>query len=125
MNKEFNCQDAQALVCPDNEHIFDGYFWQKQDFVINAVDNIKARKYIDSQCTWNNKPLIDSGTLGTKAHVQMIVPQVTSCYNDTQDPVEESIPMCTLHNFPSMIEHFKSTLKNLIQYIKILKLALY
>ena len=105
MNKEFQCSDQQALVCPDNEHVFDGEFWQKQDFVINAVDNIKARKYIDAQCTWNSKPLIDSGTLGTKAHVQMIVPHVTSCYNDTQDPVEESIPMCTLHNFPSMIEH--------------------
>jgi len=35
----------------------------------------------------------------------MIVPHVTSCYNDTQDPTEEQIPMCTLHNFPSMIEH--------------------
>ena len=56
-------------------------------------------------CTWYGRPLIDSGTLGTKAHVQMIVPHVTSCYNDTQDPPEESIPMCTLHNFPAMIEH--------------------
>ena len=105
MNPDFKCADLQSRVGPENEHIFDDKFWDAQDFIINAVDNVKARKYIDSQCTWHNKILIDSGTLGTKAHVQLIVPHVTSCYNDTQDPPEDSIPMCTLHNFPAMIEH--------------------
>ena len=105
LNPAFNCLDLQSRVGTENEHIFNEKFWTSQDFVINAVDNIHARKYIDSMCTWYGKPLIDSGTLGTKAHVQMIVPHVTSCYNDTQDPPEESIPMCTLHNFPAMIEH--------------------
>ncbi len=105
MNSDFKTADLQALVSPDNEHVFNDEFWQKQTVIINAVDNIKARKYIDSKAVWYTKPLIDSGTLGTKAHVQLIVPHVTSCYNDTQDPVEDSIPMCLLHNFPAMIEH--------------------
>lgn len=105
MNTQFRCKDMTNLVCPDTEDLFDADFWNGQDFIINAVDNVKARKYIDSRCTWYGKPLIDSGTLGTKAHVQLIVPKVTSCYNDTQDPPEDSVPMCTLHNFPSMIEH--------------------
>jgi ubiquitin-activating enzyme E1 len=105
VNTKFNCADLQSRVGTENEHIFNDEFWTRQDFVINAVDNVHARKYIDSMCTWYGKNLIDSGTLGTKAHVQMIVPHVTSCYNDTQDPPEESIPMCTLHNFPAMIEH--------------------
>jgi ubiquitin-activating enzyme E1 len=105
VNTSFNCEDLQSRVGTENEHIFNEKFWTSQDFIINAVDNIHARRYIDSMCTWYGKPLIDSGTLGTKAHVQMIVPHVTSCYNDTQDPPEESIPMCTLHNFPAMIEH--------------------
>jgi len=105
MNKDFKCRDLQRLVCDDSEHIFDDDFWTKQDFIINAVDNVKARRYIDRKCTWYGKNLIDSGTLGTKAHVQTITPNITSCYNDTQDPVEETIPMCTLHNFPAMIEH--------------------
>ena len=105
MNPSFNCVDLQSRVGPENEHIFTDDFWYDQTFIINAVDNIQARKYVDTQCTIYNRPLIDSGTLGTKAHVQMIVPKVTSCYNDTQDPVQESVPMCTMHNFPSMIEH--------------------
>ncbi len=105
MNPAFNCVDLQSRVGPENEHIFNDKFWDDQTFIINAVDNIQARKYVDNQCTIYGKALIDSGTLGTKAHVQMIVPHVTSCYNDTQDPVQESVPMCTMHNFPSMIEH--------------------
>ena len=105
MNNKFHCKDLQSLVAPENEHIFNENFWNSQTFIINAVDNIKARRYIDTQCTTYNRPLIDSGTLGTKAHVQMIIPHVTSCYNDTQDPPEEAVPMCTIHNFPAMIEH--------------------
>lgn len=105
MNTSFRCNPLQNYVSHETENIFDADFWNTQDFVINAVDNVKARKYIDSRCTWYNRILIDSGTLGTKAHVQLMVPKVTSCYNDTQDPPEESIPMCTLHNFPAMIEH--------------------
>ena len=105
MNADFNTKDLQSLVAQVNDHVFNDQFWGSQDFIINAVDNVNARKYIDSQCTWYNKPLIDSGTLGTKAHSQLIYPHVTNCYNDMQDPVEDSVPMCTLHNFPSMIEH--------------------
>ena len=105
MNPAFNSQDLQSLVAPVNEHIFNEKFWKDQTYIINAVDNIQARKYIDNQCTTYGKCLIDSGTLGTKAHVQMVVPHVTSCYNDSQDPPEEGVPLCTMHNFPAMIEH--------------------
>jgi ubiquitin-activating enzyme E1 len=35
----------------------------------------------------------------------MIVPHKTQAYGDSQDPPEESIPMCTLRNFPNQIEH--------------------
>ena len=105
MNPAFNCKDLQSRVGPENEHIFDEKFWNSQTYIINAVDNIQARKYIDNQCTTFGKCLIDSGTLGTKAHVQMVVPHVTTCYNDSQDPPEEGVPMCTMHNFPAMIEH--------------------
>ena len=69
MNPAFNCKDLQSRVGPENEHIFDEKFWNDQTFIINAVDNIQARKYIDNQCTTYEKCLIDSGTLGTKAHV--------------------------------------------------------
>ena len=62
MNPAFNCKDLQSRVGSENEHIFDEKFWNSQTYVINAVDNIQARKYIDNQCTNYCKCLIDSGT---------------------------------------------------------------
>jgi len=35
---------------------------------VNAVDNIHARLYVDGRCVWYEKPLLESGTLGTKAN---------------------------------------------------------
>ena len=89
----------------DTEEFFDEKFWQKQNFIFKAVDNKTARKYIDNQCTKYSKHLIDTGTLGTSASCHVIIPFKTSCYNDNQDLPEFSIPMCTLRNFPSKIEH--------------------
>jgi ubiquitin-activating enzyme E1 len=73
--------------------------------VVNAVDNVKARQYVDGQCVWFEKPLFESGTLGTKCHSQIIIPHQTISYTDINDPPEESIPLCTLKNFPYQIEH--------------------
>lgn len=105
MNPDLNVTVHQAFVSPDTEDLFNDEFWEGLDFVVNAVDNIKARLYVDNKCVWYEKPLLESGTLGTKANAQMIVPHKTQCYGDSQDPPEESIPMCTLRNFPNQIEH--------------------
>jgi len=61
--------------------------------------------YIDQRCVYYKKPLIDSGTLGTKASVQVVVPFLTESYSSTNDPPDPSVPMCTLRNFPNLIEH--------------------
>lgn len=92
-------------MAEETESIFNDDFWEGLDFTVNAVDNIKARLYIDSRCAWYGTPLLESGTLGTKANSQMVIPHVTQCYGDSQDPPEEAIPMCTIRNFPSQIEH--------------------
>jgi ubiquitin-activating enzyme E1 len=105
INKDFNVKDYMTIVSKDTEAVFNDEFWEGLDFVVNAVDNLKARLYVDSQCVFYEKPLLESGTLGTKANSQMIVPHKTQCYGDSQDPPEESIPMCTLRNFPNQIEH--------------------
>jgi len=105
MNPDLKVNVHQTFVSPDTEDLFNDDFWESLDFIVNAVDNIKARLYVDSKCVWYEKPLLESGTLGTKANAQMIVPHKTQCYGDSQDPPEESIPMCTLRNFPNQIEH--------------------
>lgn len=105
MNPDVNFSALKLRVAPENEEIFNDSFWTNLDFVVNAVDNIKARQYVDGQCVWYEKPLFESGTLGTKCHSQIIIPHKTISYTDIQDPPEESIPLCTLKNFPYQIEH--------------------
>ena len=73
-------------VSPENEEYFNDSLWENQDLIINAVDNVKARQFIDNQCVWYEKPLFESGTLGTKCHSQIIIPHQTMSYNDITDP---------------------------------------
>jgi len=105
MNPAFNVTARLNRVNPENEVIFNDIFWDSLDFVTNAVDNVNARLYVDNLCVWYGKPLLESGTLGTKANSQVVLPFKTQSYGDSQDPPEESIPMCTLKNFPHAIEH--------------------
>jgi len=62
-------------------------------------------KYVDRRCVYFRKPLLESGTLGTKANTQVVLPDLTESYSSSQDPPEKSIPICTLKNFPNAIEH--------------------
>jgi len=105
MNKQFNCQYFESFVNNESENLFDEKFWKNQNFIFTAVDSQSARKYIDLQCTKYTKILIDTGTLGTEGSCQVIVPCKTSCYNDNKEIPQYSIPLCTLHNFPSKTEH--------------------
>lgn len=83
MNSQLNVKDYMTRVGSDTEDVFNDDFWDRLDFVVNAVDNIHARLYVDQRCVWYEKPLLESGTLGTKANSQMIVPHVTQCYGDS------------------------------------------
>lgn len=105
MNPDFKSKAFKSRVDPDNEPVFNDDFWEGLNLVVNAVDNVKARMYVDSKCLWYNKPLFESGTLGTKCNSQVILPHMTASYSESVDPPEESIPLCTLKNFPYQIDH--------------------
>lgn len=60
---------------------------------------------MDRRCVFYQKPLLESGTLGTKANTQVVIPFLTESYSSSQDPPEKSIPSCTVKNFPNAIEH--------------------
>ena len=78
---------------------------QGLDVVINALDNVNARLYVDSRCVYCKRPLLESGTLGTKCNTQMVIPDMTENYGASRDPPEKTAPMCTLHSFPHNIDH--------------------
>ena len=105
INSGLNVKALENRVSPDTEDVFDDEFWQGLDIVVNALDNVNARLYVDSRCVYFQKPLLESGTLGTKCNTQMVIPNMTENYGASLDPPEKSAPMCTLHSFPHNIDH--------------------
>jgi hypothetical protein len=49
--------------------------------VCNELDNVDTRRFFDLQCV----------RYGSKAHMQIVVPDITESYNSQQDPAEQGI----------------------------------
>lgn len=93
-------------VHESTEGIFSDKFFKSLNVVTNALDNVQARLYVDRRCVHNKIPLLESGTLGPKGHIQVIIPYKTESYGSQNDPVEENqIPHCTLKLFPEDTLH--------------------
>lgn len=106
MNPDINIIVYENKVCKETEDIFNKEFHSKIDIYLNALDNIEARNYMDQQSIRYMKPLIDSGTMGSKGNIQVIIPDLTESYGSSKDPEESvDIPICTIKSFPYKSEH--------------------
>jgi molybdopterin/thiamine biosynthesis adenylyltransferase len=61
--------------------------------------------YMDQRCVLYEKPLLESGTMGTKGNTQVVIPHLTESYSSSQDPPEKQTLSCTVKNFPNAITH--------------------
>jgi len=105
MNPAMKVEALLNRLGAETEDVFDDKFWEALSGVCNALDNVQARLYVDQRCVYYQKSLLESGTLGAKGNVQVVVPRLTESYGSSRDPPEKSIPVCTLKNFPNAIEH--------------------
>uniref|UniRef100_A0A672S855 Ubiquitin like modifier activating enzyme 6 n=1 Tax=Sinocyclocheilus grahami TaxID=75366 RepID=A0A672S855_SINGR len=105
INPELQIDAHLNKVCPATEDMYSDAFFSRLNLVVTALDNVEARRYVDSRSVSNQKALLDSGTMGTKGHTEITVPYLTESYNSHRDPPEEEIPFCTLKSFPAVIEH--------------------
>ncbi|XP_071935768.1 ubiquitin-activating enzyme E1 1-like isoform X2 [Coffea arabica] len=105
INPRLHIEALQNRVGPETENVFDDTFWENLTLVINALDNVNARLYVDQRCLYFQKPLLESGTLGAKCNTQMVIPHLTENYGASRDPPEKQAPMCTVHSFPHNIDH--------------------
>ncbi|KAJ8440204.1 hypothetical protein Cgig2_023969 [Carnegiea gigantea] len=105
INPQLHVEALQNRVGPETENVFDDNFWENLDVVINALDNVNARLYVDQRCLYFQKPLLESGTLGAKCNTQVVIPHLTENYGASRDPPEKQAPMCTVHSFPHNIDH--------------------
>jgi molybdopterin/thiamine biosynthesis adenylyltransferase len=51
--------------------------------IVNALDNVNARLYVDSRCVYFCKPLLESGTLGAKCNTQVNIAIRLVCHSAT------------------------------------------
>ncbi|PPR86840.1 hypothetical protein GOBAR_AA33847 [Gossypium barbadense] len=102
---DLKIEALQNRVGPETEFVFNDDFWENLTVVINALDNVDARLYVDQRCLYFQKPLLELGTLGAKCNTQMVIPHLTENYGASRDPPEKQAPMCTVHSFPHNIDH--------------------
>ncbi|KAI5190338.1 ubiquitin-activating enzyme E1 [Nematocida sp. AWRm77] len=106
-----NADMSKALVAytskvgKETEVLYNDAFYAEIDIILNALDNVEARLYMDGQAIYHTTPMIDAGTLGTKGHTQSVVPFITENYGSSADPQEKAIPLCTIRNFPYLPVH--------------------
>ncbi|KAH8025949.1 hypothetical protein HPB51_014282 [Rhipicephalus microplus] len=130
MNPELNITSHEDKVGPETESVYNDLFFTHLNGVASAIDNVEGRRYIDRRCVRYCKPLVDSGTEGTKGSVQVVVPFVTESYTCSRDPPETSVPLCTIKYFPNKVEHtiewardefeglFKMSAVNAVKYLE-------
>ncbi|KAG7402323.1 E1 ubiquitin-activating protein uba2 [Phytophthora boehmeriae] len=80
-------------------------YFQQFALVLNALDNVDARKHVNRLCLATNKPLIESGTTGYLGQVSVIKKGETECYECTPKVTQKQYPICTIRSTPEKMVH--------------------
>jgi ubiquitin-like 1-activating enzyme E1 B len=75
------------------------------DCVLNALDNVDARRHVNRLCLSAGVPLIDSGSTGYQGQVRPIMKGITECYECREKPTQKVYPICTIRSTPDKPVH--------------------
>ncbi|KAH7908705.1 hypothetical protein BJ138DRAFT_1103289 [Hygrophoropsis aurantiaca] len=84
---------------------FDVDWFQSFDLVLNALDNLEARRHVNKMCMAAGVPLVESGTAGYLGQVQPLLKDRTECFDCVTKPTPKSFPVCTIRSTPSQPIH--------------------
>lgn len=84
---------------------FGAIYMKKFACVLNALDNIDARRHVNRMCLAAGVPLLDSGTTGYNGQVAPIMKGVTECYECKPKPQQKTYPICTIRSTPDKPVH--------------------
>ena len=91
-------------VC-DNSR-FNVPYMQQFSLVLNALDNVAARRRVNRLCLAAQVPLIEAGTAGYLGQVTVIdKASGTECYECQAKATQKVYPICTIRSTPSMPVH--------------------
>lgn len=80
-------------------------YFSKFDIILNALDNLDARRHVNRLCLAVDKPLVESGTTGYLGQVMPIRKGVTACYECQPKPTQKVYPICTIRSTPDKPVH--------------------
>ncbi|KAI8929353.1 hypothetical protein BC831DRAFT_396439 [Entophlyctis helioformis] len=84
------------------EDRFDLAWFRSFDLVLNALDNVAARRHVNLMCIAANVPLVESGTAGYHGQVSLHLRNHSACYDCSPKPIErKTYPVCTIRSTPS------------------------
>ncbi|VDC03017.1 unnamed protein product, partial [Peniophora sp. CBMAI 1063] len=96
-------------IIPVHRNIKDPHYdlawFSNFDIVLNALDNLDARRHVNKMCMAANIPLVESGTAGYLGQVQPIIKDRTECFDCVQKPTPKTFPICTIRSTPSQPIH--------------------
>ncbi|KAI0674079.1 hypothetical protein C8Q78DRAFT_1012729 [Trametes maxima] len=84
---------------------FDVAWFRGFDIVLNALDNLDARRHVNKMCMAANVPLVESGTAGYLGQVQPILKDRAECFDCVPKPTPKTFPVCTIRSTPSQPIH--------------------
>ncbi|KAJ2929091.1 hypothetical protein H1R20_g8005, partial [Candolleomyces eurysporus] len=99
--------NVKILPIHDNikEPQYDIPWFQQFDLVLNALDNLDARRHVNRMCMAGNVPLVESGTAGYLGQVQPLLKDKTECFDCIPKPTPKTFPVCTIRSTPSQPIH--------------------
>lgn len=80
-------------------------FFSQFSLVLNALDNLEARRYVNRLCVASRIPMIDAGTQGKLGQVTVHIPKITACYECEPKPTPKTYPVCTIRSTPNKPIH--------------------
>jgi len=75
------------------------------DIVLNALDNLAARRHVNRLCLAAGVPLVESGSAGYLGQVTVIKKGESECFECQPKPVPKTFPVCTIRSTPSAPIH--------------------
>lgn len=97
-------QAHHGNVCDTSK--FNVPFIQQFDLVLNALDNVEARRRVNRLCLAADTPLVEAGTTGYLGQVAVIHKSSgVACYECSTQETQKVYPICTIRSTPSMPVH--------------------
>lgn len=91
-------------VCDNSK--FNVQYVSSFDLVLNALDNVNARRRVNRLCLAASVPLVEAGTTGYLGQVTVIdKASNVECYECQAKPTQKVYPICTIRSTPSMPVH--------------------